>query len=206
MASDSMPCCLQRRELLANLRSVGSDEHLAVGGDPLVDLDDRVEQRRAACLIVQLEQPGAVLVADPQDVGEAARGDQRGPAPLRRDQGVGAARRAQPHRDRREWLGRAARPSRWRMATTGDSSPLDSSYACPCAAPRAMAPSTPVCLRRDRTPRPGRSPQLVRRRRATQAAAVPEPLRIRGAGRVEISLRLEPACTAPFVTPELSSL
>ena len=93
----------QRRQLPANSLRLRHDEHLAVGRDPLVDLDHLGRQRRAL-RDGQLEQLGPVLVADPQHVGKAPGGDQGRACPAPRDQRVGAPRRAQPHRGRRDLI------------------------------------------------------------------------------------------------------
>ncbi len=62
----------------------------AIGGDALVDLGSGSEQR-LGLLDSQLEELGAVLVADAEDVGEAAGGEEGGFCAAAGEQGVGAA-------------------------------------------------------------------------------------------------------------------
>ena len=65
----------QRGQLGTDRRRVGRFQHRAVGRDPLVDFHHRCEQRfRLADR--QVEQPRPILIADLEDVAEAARGDQ----------------------------------------------------------------------------------------------------------------------------------
>ena len=69
-----------RGQLGSNDFRIRAAENLAVGGDPFVDLDHRGEQRLRLA-DGQLEELRPVLITDPQDVAEAAGGDQRSPGP-----------------------------------------------------------------------------------------------------------------------------
>ena len=67
----------QRGQGRAGLRFLERRKYVSLRRDPLIDLRHVGEQRRrlADC---EFEQLGAVLIADPQHIGKAARGDEGG--------------------------------------------------------------------------------------------------------------------------------
>jgi hypothetical protein len=67
------------------------DDRRAVRGEPCVELDDSLGERRVA-LDLEREQVGARLVADEQEIGEAARDGERGAYAFSLEQRVGGER------------------------------------------------------------------------------------------------------------------
>jgi hypothetical protein len=86
-----------RLQRSARGRFIDRAQHLAVGADPLVDLDDCGIQQLGQH-DVAVEQARTVLVGDPQGVAEAARDGQRGRLAFALEQRVGRHRGA--HLDR----------------------------------------------------------------------------------------------------------
>ena len=86
---------LQGGQLGTDRCRVWSNQDFSFGRDPLIDFHYRREQRLGLA-DRELEQLGPVLVADPEDVAEALRGDEGRSRPPAGDQGVGAPRSAQP--------------------------------------------------------------------------------------------------------------
>ena len=93
-------------ELLRLLRqssAVQFPQHAAVRLQPFVHLYHRFVERRRL-FHFQREQLRPLLVADPQQIAQPPGDEQRYPHPASFQQGVGPARRRQPHRHRRQVL------------------------------------------------------------------------------------------------------
>ncbi len=99
-----MPCDLQLRRVARALAPASGAASTWPSASIRSSISTTAANSGARLANRQIEQPRAVLIADVQDVAEAARRDQRRAGAAARDQGVGAARRAQPHGDRRNRL------------------------------------------------------------------------------------------------------
>jgi len=65
-------------------------QYAAIGGDPLIDLGGANEEG-LVLFDGEFEEPGAILVADAEDVGESTSGDEGGFGAAASEQGVGAS-------------------------------------------------------------------------------------------------------------------
>src|SRR5690606_38607286 len=95
-----------RPEIAPRRLEVGGAQHLAFGGDALVDLDDALVEKLGQDDAPR-EELRAVLVGDAELVGEAARRDEDRALALALEERVGGDRR--PHLDRFERKGELGR-------------------------------------------------------------------------------------------------
>jgi hypothetical protein len=90
------PLCAQPLEVAAERMAREAHAARAIGGDTCGELDDALVERLRPH-DVELEQLGAGLVTDTQQVPEALRDDQRSARPTALQQGVGGQRGAHAH-------------------------------------------------------------------------------------------------------------
>ena len=146
----------------------------------------------------QVEQPRAVLIADVQDVAKAPRRDQRRPGPAARDQGVGAARRTQPHARRAASLPRAASPASSESPPAALRPPTPARTACPPPGPRPAGRPNAACRGGLETRHVRLGQRLALIIEKPQPPAGPKVVGIAAARRVDDPIRRGSSPDGPF--------
>ena len=107
-----------RLKFLLDILKLWRRQHVAIGVDSLICLDDPFEQWLGLA-DHQIKEPRTVLVADQWHIGKSLGGDQCRSGAFASQQGVGSPRGAEPHRD---FGNRCIEPQREHMAYGQDRS------------------------------------------------------------------------------------